>query len=266
MLRRGGHRRGAAEGGRADRARGRPARRAAGAARLHARHAARPGRARRARLAAPSGRLAGVPGADRARARRARLPPPRQHPPRPAAALHALRRRLGRGRPPRRARLGGRARAHAGRGGRGSRDDSAAPKRYPGYREGHARRRRHRRHRSAPRGPRAAPGSWPRSATAGRCRRACSPTRRASPRRPPASTWPSSSTAASWPPSGTAAIATSAWPAPTSPSMLEAMARVSPPAPVTSLRAGHARARPAGRPHLLRPPGRPARHRRSWRR
>ena len=90
-------------------------RRAARGARLHARHAARPGGARCARLAAPSRRLARVPGADRACERRPRLPPPRQHPPRPAAALHPVRRRVGRGRPPGGARRRRRARAHAGR-------------------------------------------------------------------------------------------------------------------------------------------------------
>ena len=66
---------------------------------LHARDPARPGSARGARLAASSRRLADLPRADRARERRARLPPPRQHPPRPPAAVHALRRRVGRVRP-----------------------------------------------------------------------------------------------------------------------------------------------------------------------
>ena len=59
-----------------------------------------PARARLARLAAPPGGVADLPRADRARGRRPRLPRPGLDPARRRAALHALRRRLGRARPP----------------------------------------------------------------------------------------------------------------------------------------------------------------------
>ena len=53
--------------------------------------------------------VAHLPRADRARRRRPGLPRARLDPPRPAAALHALRRRVGRRRPARAPRRGGRA-------------------------------------------------------------------------------------------------------------------------------------------------------------
>ena len=59
-----------------------------------------PARARLARLAAPRGGLADLPRADRARGRRPGLPRPGLDPSRRRAALHPLRRRLGRDRPP----------------------------------------------------------------------------------------------------------------------------------------------------------------------
>ena len=88
------------KGGRADIARGRPARRAARAARLLARHAARPG----ARGAHVSLRHPDAWRMCRALIEHANVVPDFRRPDSirlgPAAALHALRRRLGRGRPP----------------------------------------------------------------------------------------------------------------------------------------------------------------------
>ena len=60
-------------------------------------------------VAAPRRGVADLPRADRARRRRARLPRPGHDPPRRRAALHALRRRLGRARPPARPRRARRA-------------------------------------------------------------------------------------------------------------------------------------------------------------
>ncbi len=120
---RGRHRRPARQVDRADRAGDRAARRVARAARVRARQPARGRAPRLARRAAPPGRLADQPRADRARRRDPRLPRAGHDPARHRPALHALRRRLGRARPP--ARSGGARRAP--RGGRRARPRHLTP-------------------------------------------------------------------------------------------------------------------------------------------
>ena len=105
--RRGGDRRTASQVDRADRAGDRAARRLADATRVRALKPARGRTARLARRPAPPGGLADQPRADRARRRDPGLPRAGHDPARHRAAVHALRRRMGRAGPPARA---GRAR------------------------------------------------------------------------------------------------------------------------------------------------------------
>ncbi len=81
------------QGASAHRARDRTPRRPPGTARLHARHAARPGPPRRARRVPPRGGLAHLPRPDRARRGHPGLPRPGHRPLRLPAALHELGRR-----------------------------------------------------------------------------------------------------------------------------------------------------------------------------